>query len=484
MKKLATLIVLFTLLSSLVFGQVKLGGNAKLGGTAGARASSFSMPSSFTWEQVPGTPDYVISIARSGTKIFAGTRSGLPTTYIGGAWFSDNGGTWTKVNAGLKSRISICSDWPSPCSAAPTGGTFTLSYNGQTTSALAFNASNATIQSALEGLSTIGSGNVVLSDGPLGQSATIAFQGARANDDPTDITLNPAGLTGTTPGGMIRGPRFVAQLWATPSGALLATISNNLSTDLYQLPAGSTTWQAVPTMVNAGILFDYDTDASGNILAVNVIISGNVTKSTDDGATFSTLSTIDAACLGDDSRPMSIHRAATSIAPDNTIFVGPHNDAVHYSTDGGATWTCMGASSGTWGGNSFIRINSSGQPLVGGQGGQLFLHTGTWASPTTWTAASPGFTSNPPTHDLIKLVNNDMILHAQRPYRSTDGGANWTLDDAGLPAGTINNYDTNGGTFSTASHTLLIGPDKKLYLAVVNQVTGWGIYRTTATVVP
>ena len=39
------------------------------------------------------------------------------------------------------------------------GGTFTLTFNGQTTSALSYNAPAITVQSALQGLSSIGSGN-------------------------------------------------------------------------------------------------------------------------------------------------------------------------------------------------------------------------------------------------------------------------------------------------------------------------------------
>src|SRR5262249_41925037 len=41
----------------------------------------------------------------------------------------------------------------------PTGGTFTLTFSGQTTAAIAYNASAATVQSALQALSSIGSGN-------------------------------------------------------------------------------------------------------------------------------------------------------------------------------------------------------------------------------------------------------------------------------------------------------------------------------------
>jgi YD repeat-containing protein len=42
------------------------------------------------------------------------------------------------------------------------GGTFTLSFSGQTTSSIAYNASASTVQAALEGLSNIGAGNVAV----------------------------------------------------------------------------------------------------------------------------------------------------------------------------------------------------------------------------------------------------------------------------------------------------------------------------------
>ena len=46
-------------------------------------------------------------------------------------------------------------------------GTFTLTFGGQTTAAIAYNATAATVQSALQSLSSIGSGNVLVS-GPAG----------------------------------------------------------------------------------------------------------------------------------------------------------------------------------------------------------------------------------------------------------------------------------------------------------------------------
>lgn len=63
---------------------------------------------------------------------------------------------------------------------SPTGGTYTLSFGGQTTSALAFNANAAAIQAALQALSTIGSGKVaVTGTGPfLATFSLYGLQGA------------------------------------------------------------------------------------------------------------------------------------------------------------------------------------------------------------------------------------------------------------------------------------------------------------------
>jgi len=455
---------------------------------------------SLTWEQVTGTgsgdgsPDYIVSIAQVGTKLFAATRSVLtPSTYIGGMYVSNSGGAWAKINAGLSARIYLCGDFPT-CSADP-GGTFTLSYLGQTTSSISFGASMATIQSALEGLSTIGSGNVAVTDS-WATAPTITFQGARANADPTDITVNTGGLTGTSPGGVIRGPRHCSQLWKTPSGALLATVRNNNSTELFRLASGGTTWvKSTGVPLPAGFLYDYTDDGSGNLIGVNTVSTDNVFKSTDDGVSWSALATISTACTsatgGSDPHPLGIYRASSSIAPNNTLFAVAHHDTPHYSTDGGSTWNCISIQPGgddlPFAGSSFLRINGGGQPYFGGENGGFFIHTGAWAD-STWTyPSSPGsggyLTGNAETvHDAITLSNGDIIVHGKRIYRSTDSGGTFVLDDSGIPAGDINNYDS-GGTFALASHTLAVGSDGKLYLAIVNQTTGWGIYRTTTSVV-
>ncbi|MGH3578737.1 MAG: hypothetical protein ACRDU0_14425, partial [Mycobacterium sp.] len=80
---------------------------------------------------------------------------------------------------------------------SPTGGTFTLSFGGQTTTAIAYNASAATVQSALQALSSIGSGNVFVA-GAAGGPWTVRFGGSLAGAYQAQLTASGAGLTGGT----------------------------------------------------------------------------------------------------------------------------------------------------------------------------------------------------------------------------------------------------------------------------------------------
>jgi hypothetical protein len=84
---------------------------------------------------------------------------------------------------------------------SPTGGNFTLTFGGQTTAAIPFNATAAQVLAALTALSSIGVNNVVCTGGPLpGASVTITFAGALAPGAQQPIGLGLNGLTGgTTP---------------------------------------------------------------------------------------------------------------------------------------------------------------------------------------------------------------------------------------------------------------------------------------------
>lgn len=83
---------------------------------------------------------------------------------------------------------------------SPTGGSFTLTFSGQTTAAIAYNATAAAVQSALEALSNIAVGDVLCAGGALpGSPVTITFKGAYANTDVAAITATSSLTGGSTP---------------------------------------------------------------------------------------------------------------------------------------------------------------------------------------------------------------------------------------------------------------------------------------------
>ncbi|MFO0805148.1 MAG: proprotein convertase P-domain-containing protein [Gemmataceae bacterium] len=78
-----------------------------------------------------------------------------------------------------------------------TAGTFTLTFNGQTTAPLAFNATALQVRSALEALPGIGSGNVqvALSSAAGANTYTITFTGGLAKTDVAQLVAAGAGGT-------------------------------------------------------------------------------------------------------------------------------------------------------------------------------------------------------------------------------------------------------------------------------------------------
>lgn len=82
----------------------------------------------------------------------------------------------------------------------PTGGTFTLTFDGQTTASIAYNASAAAIVSALEALSNIGAGDVTATGGALpGTAVVITFALALAGANQPLLTATSSLTGGSTP---------------------------------------------------------------------------------------------------------------------------------------------------------------------------------------------------------------------------------------------------------------------------------------------
>jgi trimeric autotransporter adhesin len=78
-------------------------------------------------------------------------------------------------------------------------GTFQLVFGGQASGAIAANAPAAQVQTALEGLSSIGAGNVSVSGaGTLASPYLVTFQGTLGSQNVAQLTAAPASLVGGT----------------------------------------------------------------------------------------------------------------------------------------------------------------------------------------------------------------------------------------------------------------------------------------------
>lgn len=113
----------------------------------------------------------------------------------------------------------------------PTGGTFRLQFKGQRTAAIAYNAASAAVQSALEALSTIGSGNVTCGGGPLPTGVTVTFAAALGRKAVTLLALAENSLTGgTNPSVTITEttPGVDATGRGAPKGAKLVDTTNGI----------------------------------------------------------------------------------------------------------------------------------------------------------------------------------------------------------------------------------------------------------------
>lgn len=73
------------------------------------------------------------------------------------------------------------------------GDTYTLTYRGETTTAIAYDANAATIQSKLEDLSTVNSGDIAVANAPLSNGMTFTFDSSLGNVDL--LMIDDSGLT-------------------------------------------------------------------------------------------------------------------------------------------------------------------------------------------------------------------------------------------------------------------------------------------------
>ncbi len=111
------------------------------------------------------------------------------------------------------------------------GGTFTITYNAQTTAGIPWNATAAQVQDALEALSNVAPGDVIVTGGPYPATPFVITFGGTLNGLPTGapVTVTTAGLTGSTPGitvtrtttgASVTGNGYLHTLWPSDASQL------------------------------------------------------------------------------------------------------------------------------------------------------------------------------------------------------------------------------------------------------------------------
>jgi len=144
---------------------------------------------------------------------------------------------------------------------SPTGGTFTLTYGGQTTAGIAYNAAASDVQTALAALSSIGVGNVSVA-GAAGGPWNVTFVGSLADQSITAMTTSYSGLTGGS----------------SPTSVVAVATAGSAGTPglFYALDTTQTDGRQTPRAI---LQYDCATDASGNVTF------GPAVGSSDWGAT-------------------------------------------------------------------------------------------------------------------------------------------------------------------------------------------------------
>ncbi len=80
-------------------------------------------------------------------------------------------------------------------SVVAAGGGFTLAFNGEESAEIPFNATSAEVQAALEGVPSLGAGQIAVSGEP-GGPWSVEFTGTRGGEHVAELSPNPGNLTG------------------------------------------------------------------------------------------------------------------------------------------------------------------------------------------------------------------------------------------------------------------------------------------------
>ncbi len=353
-------------------------------------------------------------IASNGTLfVNGGGTTAISSVISGNGGLSENGGTGTvslsaantfsggtTLASGTLIMASTNAVQTITFGGTVTGGTYTLTFNGQTTSAITYNANAATIQAALAALSTIGAGNVAVSGtGPF----NVTFQNALGGQSLPTMTAQSF-LTGTNP-----------SVTATTTTAG----SNALGTGSLVLDGGT-------LKSNAAATFPFSFTVGGNATldgTNNLTLSGAGTLNSGTTLTVTNTATTtlwgvvggQGALTDNGSGGTLILSSADSYSGATTITAGTLQVGVTNAIPSGSAVSLANAASATLNLNNFSDTISS---LAGGgsTGGNVTLGSGTLTEGNN-TSTYAGVISG--TGGLVKQGSGAFTLTGTNTYSGT-----------------------------------------------------------------
>ena len=189
-------------------------------------------------------PEAALSVDNNGRPIFVDNALNANAGFNGGNLI----GYPAFFNTGVSGRYYRQGDLVQvvTINGTPTGGTFTITVDGQTTAAIAYNAASSTVQSALRAL-TVPSASAITVSGSAGGPYTITFSDTSAplSVDQTSLTGGTAATSQATVAqspNLDSGLRAIGGDWSQAAYGVGMDISIRVSQEASYTPDGGTTW--------------------------------------------------------------------------------------------------------------------------------------------------------------------------------------------------------------------------------------------------
>jgi hypothetical protein len=229
------------------------------------------------------------------------TNPGTITANAAGLYASTGDKFSVSVSQPSQTSQQVSLSTGSVTSQPPTGGTFTLTYGGQTTALLSYDAQSADVQSALQNLTAIGAGNVTCTGGPL-PATPITVQFGTNIPQPTAITgdgsqlvrsdtfsINIEQVTNTI---LDYQSQQVSIQGTPPANSTFTLTYNNQTTAPIPATAQASDIQtALEKIVGAGQVFCYGGALPGTSVVVRFVENGTAAQALTASATGFTVQT-------------------------------------------------------------------------------------------------------------------------------------------------------------------------------------------------